>query len=98
MAYVFTMDKFFRNILLKDFKNKYIDNRKDIVEKGIINNFDIITFENKISVRNMHKITYRFKNFILYSYLLGSYILNNLNENDIAEYLVENLFPFTFFL
>ena len=85
------------NMLLKDFKKNYIDNKKDRIEKGINKNYDVFLFENKPSVRNMHKITYRFLNYLLYSYLLGSYILNNLSENDIKEYLVWNLFPHTLF-
>ena len=28
---------------------------------------------------------------------MGSYILNNLNENELQNYLVENLFPHTLF-
>ena len=89
--------KSFQELTLNEFKINYIDKQKDIIEKGIIKGYKKDEFENQSSVRNMHNITYRFMNFLLYSYILGSYILENLNENDIKEYLVEDLFPQTLF-
>ena len=83
-------------LTLNEFKINYID-RQDIIEKGIIKDYKKDEFENQSSVRNMHNITYRFMNFLLYSYILGSFFLENINENDIKQYLVEDLFPQTLF-
>lgn len=45
----------------------------------------------------MNNIAFRILDFILYSYLIGSFILNNLNKEEMQNYLVENLFPHTLF-
>lgn len=45
------------------------------------------------SARGLNLITYRFLNYILYSFLMGSYILNNLNDKEIENYLLINVFP-----
>ena len=45
----------------------------------------------------MNIITLRILNFILYSYLIGSYILGHLSRYEAMDYLVENLFPHTLF-
>ena len=50
-------------------------------------------FESKNSARGLNLITYRFLNYILYSFLMGSYILNNLNDKEIENYLLINVFP-----
>jgi hypothetical protein len=68
-----------------------------IKEKGILENFTIEDFEKKGLVRGVKNITYRFLNFILYSYLLGSYILNHLTLDQVRKYLVDNLFPHSLF-
>ena len=87
----------FQMLTLNEFKIKYIDKQKYIIEKGINKDYDKEEFENQIFIRDMHNITYRFMNFLLYSYILGSYILENLNENDIKDYLIKDLFPQTLF-
>ena len=45
----------------------------------------------------MDIITFRILNFILYSYLLGAYILKNLFKEEASNYLVENLQPHNLF-
>ena len=82
---------------IDDFKKNYVDKYLMIKEKGILENFTIEDFEKKGLVRGVKNITYRFLNFILYSYLLGSYILNHLTLDQVRKYLVDNLFPHSLF-
>jgi len=82
---------------LEEFKNEYIDNFLSLKKKGIISEFRKNDFEKNTPVRELSIITYRVLNFILYSYLMSAFILNNLNNEEIREYLVENLFPHTLF-
>ena len=87
----------FQAITISDFKKNYVDKYIMSKDKGILENFTIEDFEKKGVVRGMKNITYRFLNFILYSYLLGAYILNNLTLEQMRKYLVDNLFPHTLF-
>ena len=48
---------------------------------------------NNNSVRNLNIITFRVLNYILYSFLMGSYILNNLKDEEIENLILVNLFP-----
>ena len=87
----------FQAMSIADFKKNYVDKYLMIKEKGILENFTVEDFDKKGVVRNIKNITYRFLNFILYSYLLGSYILNHLSLEQMRKYLVDNLFPHTLF-
>ena len=78
---------FYNNILNKTtsnfIKNNYIPRSKD--------------FNANIPVGELHNISYLLLNFILYSYLIGALILDNLTEEEARNYLVENIFPRTLF-
>ena len=83
---------------LDEYKAEYVDKYLLQREKGIINEyFSYDDFENNNPVRELNIISYRLMNFILYSYLMGSFILNNLNKEEIRNYLVDGLFPNTLF-
>ena len=79
---------------LEEFKRDYVAH---YITKGIIKNISINDFESNDSYRNLNIITFRFLNFILYSYLLSAYILNKINEEEIKPLLIENLSPNTLF-
>ena len=87
----------FISTTLKDFKINYVDKNNIQPNKGILQNYDIFEFEKNTPVRDMNIITYRILNLILYSYLIGSYVLNNISKNEVQNYLVDNLFPHTLF-
>ena len=87
----------FQSKTLEEFKVEFVDKYLKEKYKGIIEGYTIENFEKNSPVRNMSNVTFRILNFILYSFLMGSYILNNLNEQEIKIYLVENLFPHTLF-
>ena len=87
----------FISTTLVDFKANYVDKNIVKAKKGIIKDYEISEFEKKLPIRNMNIITFRILNYILYSYLLGAYILNNLSNEEMRNYLVENLFPHTLF-
>ena len=77
-------------LTLEEFKEhikEYLLNK----EKGIVKNIELKEFENNIPVRGLNIITYRILNFILYSYLFSAYIINNLSEDEVKDYLVESL-------
>jgi hypothetical protein len=82
---------------LKQFKEQYVDKYLNKKFKGIMKDYTIELFEKNSPVRNMHFITFRILNFILYSFLMCSYILDNISEIESKDYLVENLFPRTLF-
>ena len=82
---------------IDEYKAEYVDKYLLQRKKGIISEFRINDFENNSPVRELNIISYRIMNFILYSYLMGSFILNILNKDEIRNYLVENLFPHTLF-
>ena len=50
-------------------------------------------FASKHSARGLNIVTYRLLNYILYSFLMGSYILNNLNDKEIENYLFIDMLP-----
>ena len=87
----------FQAMSIADFKKNYVDKYLLVKQKGILENFTIEDFEKKGVVRGVKERTYRFLNFILYSYLLGAYILNNLTIEQMRKYLVDNLFPHSLF-
>ena len=68
----------FQAITISDFKKNYVDKYIMSKDKGILENFTIEDFEKKGVVRGMKNITYRFLNFILYSYLLVYLMTSNL--------------------
>ena len=82
---------------LEEFKTQFVDKYLKEKHKGIISDFTVEVFEKNSPVRGMNNITFRVLNFILYSFLLSSYLLNNLSEEEMKAYLVENLFPHTLF-
>ena len=82
---------------LEEFKKEYIDKFLLQKNKGINRDCRYIDFEKNSPVRELNIVSYRLLNFILYSYLLGAFILNNLSKEEIMPYLVENLFPHTLF-
>ena len=78
-------------LTLEEFKNGYVNEYLLKKEKGIIKNIEHTEFEKNIPVRGLNIITYRVLNFILYSYLLAAYVIGNLSEDEVKDYLVENL-------
>ena len=82
---------------LDEFKAEYIDQYLSKREKGIMSDFRFNDFERNNTVRNLSNIAYRLLNFILYSYLLGAFILDNLKIEEASSFLVENLFPHSLF-
>ena len=89
--------KSFESLTLVEYKKKYIETFLKQKPKGIIKGYRYNDFERKDYVTNVHIITYRTLNFILYSYLISAFILNYLKENEMREFLIENLFPHTLF-
>ena len=84
-------------ITLEEFKNNYVDKHKPQREKGIVQGFRDIDFVRKQYLSDLNIITFRTLNFILYSFILSAYILNNISKTETNQYLVENLFPHTLF-
>ena len=82
---------------LEDFKKNYVDQYLLHKEKGILENFTVEDFDKNTPVRELNNLTYRLLSIILYSYLLGAYILNNLTVDEMRKYLVDNLFPHSLF-
>ena len=82
---------------LEEFKNEYVKQYLIIRQKGIMSDFRTQDFNTNIPVRELHNISYRLLNFILYSYLMGALILNNLTKEEARNYLVENILPETLF-
>ena len=81
---------------LEEYKKEYVEQYILKKEKGIINNYRKTDFvNNKYSDLNI--ITFRILNFILYSYLNVSYIIGHLSIEEMQNYLVESLFPFSLF-
>jgi hypothetical protein len=72
---------------LQEFKDKYVD-KKIQIEKGIPKDYESKFFENLDFVRKMDIITFRLLNFILYSFLMGSYILKGISEEEIKSYYI----------
>jgi len=87
----------FQSKTLEQFKEQYVDKYLKQKNKGITEGYTIELFEKNSPVRTMHFITFRILNFILYSFIMGSYILDNISEKESKAYLVENLFPHTLF-
>ena len=82
---------------LEEFKKEYVDQYLDKVTKGIIKDYRTIEFERNEPVRNLHIITYRLLNFILYSNILGAFILNYLTNEEMRHFLIKYLHPDTLF-
>ena len=87
----------FVKLNLKEFKSDYVDKHTIKPEKGIIKDLEKNEFVKSDSIRDIDIIAFRLMNFILYSYLLGGYILNNISKEEANNYLVENLSPHTLF-
>ena len=87
----------FEKLLLNEYKKNYVDKFLLQKPKGIIKGYRFNDFERKDYITDVHIITYRTLNFILYSYLIVAFILNFLNEAQMREFLIENLFPHTLF-
>ena len=90
------VDSFEPIMNLQEFKEKYVDKNIPITKKGIIKNYQSHQFENINFVRNMDIITFRLLNFILYSYLMGSYILKSLSKEEVKDYLILGYKPSLF--
>jgi len=74
------------SMLLSDFKKNYYDVYKNIQIKGfkkVNNNFFL---DSQKEVRNLNKISYRLLSFILHSNIYFSYILGNINDDQIDKY------------
>jgi hypothetical protein len=93
----YEQNKSFESLTLVEYKKKYVDTFLKQKPKGIIKGYRYNDFERKDYVTNVHIITYRTLNFILYSYLITAFILNYLTEKEMREFLIENLFPHTLF-
>ena len=82
---------------LEEFRNEYVAQYIDKITKGIIKDFRNIDFERNEPVRKLHNITYRLLNFILYSNLLGAFILKYLSNEEMRMLLVDKLHPYSLF-
>ena len=81
-------DKTIPNKLLNDYENE-IKQEKNILIKGI-KPIDIDFFKAKEeNIREIKDITYRFLNFILYSFLFYSNIKEFLLDKDLKKYVIE---------
>ena len=87
----------FISLTLQEFKENYFDKNISEPQKGIVKNYSINYFEKSFPIRNLNNITFRILNFILYSYLLGSYILNNVTKEEANSFLIEYLVPQSLF-
>ena len=88
----------FSSKTMEEFKTECITPfLKGETTKGILKDYRYNDFERNEPVRNLNNITYRLLNFILYSNLLGAFILNYLKEQEMRNYLIENLMPHTLF-
>ena len=93
------MDSWFNSfepLTLQEFKEKFVDDKIPIIEKGIIKNFDVESFKNLDFVRDMNIITFRLLNFILYSFLMSSYIIKSLSEEESKNFLIKGEKPYLF--
>ena len=87
----------FESITLAEYRMNYVDKFLKQKPKGIIKGYRFNDFERNDYVNDVHIITYRLLNFILYSYLMVAFILGFLNEQEMRDFLIENLFPHTLF-
>ena len=87
----------FVSVTLEEFKKNYVDIYLNRKEKGIIQGFRNIDFVRKKVCSDLNVITFRVLNFLLFSFILSAFILNNITKEEVAPYLVENLFPHTIF-
>ena len=81
---------------LEEYKKEYVEQYTLKKEKGIINNYRKNDFVNS-KYNDLNIITFRILNFVLYSYLNVSYIIGYLSVEEMQNYLVESLFPFSLF-
>ena len=82
----------FTRITLEEFKTQFVDKNEEKTRKGI-SQIDIKDFEKKDPIRNINIISFRVLDYILYSFLMGSYILGNLSDKEITEYLIIGILP-----
>ena len=73
---------------LEQFKKEDVDKYLNQKSKGIIENYRYNEFLSNDPVRNLHNITYRLLNFILYSHLLAAYILDYLSEKEMEKFML----------
>ena len=72
---------------LEQFKKEDVDKYLNQKSKGIIENYRYNEFLSNDPVRNLHNITYRLLNFILYSHLIAAYILDYLSEEEMKKFM-----------
>ena len=71
-----------------------IEQEKQIFQKGLKPvNFETF-LKNEETVRKMKDITYRFLNFLLYSFIFYGYKIGNIEDKNINKYLIANMTPF----
>ena len=87
----------FVHLTFDEFKKNYVDKYLNIIEKGIMKNYRYEDFMKNNNVRGINNISYRLLSFILYSFLLGAYILDNLSKREMKNYLIEDLVPNSLF-
>ena len=84
--------KYLPNILLDEFE-KEINEKKNEMNKGIKTNGylkeDFLFIDE--NVRDMKDITYRFLNFVLYSFIFYANIMGFIKEKNINKYNIENM-------
>ena len=84
----------FISTTFEQYKNDYVDPYFLKKEKGIMIEYRLKDFDRKDCGRNINIITFWLLNFILYSFLLGSYILDYLSKEQMQKFLYGNIFPF----
>ena len=76
-------------MLLRDFKRNMIDPLLNNPYRGIGKITKEIINKTGYYIRNINELSFRIMNFIIYSHLLISYILDILNDIDMANYFSE---------
>ena len=78
-------------ILLKELEEEIKEKKKEMIKGIQIKDFGIQDFLMKDEkVREMNDITYRFMNFVLYSFIFYSNVKGFINNNQIRNYTFEN--------
>ena len=75
---------------LNDLERK-INNEKNIVKKNISPPLKNIFFLRNDKIREIDELTYRFLNFLLYSFLFYSSLIGNIKNTNQKNYWIENL-------
>ena len=80
------------NILLSEFENEINEKKREMLKGIKTNELKLEDFElNDENVRDMKDITYRFLNFVLYSFIFYGNIMGFIKDKNMNTYNIENL-------